>query len=74
MYSAMNTYGGESVKVKTKKKICGWISAANFTFVLGVVGGMECQNIGIEDGIYKLAAGLLMFVLAAYKGGFFRHI
>lgn len=57
------------MKVKTKRKICGYITAFALMLMLGIYGGIERELILLKDGIAPVIICLVVAILAAHKGG-----
>lgn len=60
------------MKVKTKRRICGWISVIGFLVAYGAAGGIECDTVSLPTGTLIMFIGVAVFGLAAYKGGYMR--
>ena len=58
------------MKVKTKRKICGYVGAAGIAAVFFAVGGMECFQMSVKTGIITSAIGLIIGAAALWKGGY----
>lgn len=58
------------MKVKTKRRICGWISGVSLVLALGVGGNIECGFTPLGEGTALMFLFLAIFALAAYKGGY----
>lgn len=60
------------MKVKTKRRICGWISGTSFFLALGIGGNIECGFTSLGEGAPLMFLFIGIFALAAYKGGYMR--
>ena len=58
------------MKIRTKRRICGWVSAISLFLMFGCVGGVECGTLPLARGIILAGVCLVVFGLAAYKGGY----
>lgn len=58
------------MKVKTKRHICAIISLIGFMIMLGAIGSIECNRVDLNHGCSVASIGILIFVAAAYKGGY----
>ena len=60
------------MKIRTKRRICGWISGISLFLMFGFVGGVECGTLPLARGMILAFICLAVFGLAAYKGGYMR--
>lgn len=58
------------MKVKTKKRICGWVFGLCFLSAYGVCGSLECQTVDPVLGDVLLWSFLTLGTAAGYKGGY----
>lgn len=58
------------MKVKTKRRICGWVSALSLFLSWGMAGGIETDSIPLGKGTFWMFVLLAIFALTAYKGGY----
>lgn len=59
-----------NVRVKTKRRICGWIFGISLLCTLGACGSLECQTIDPVLGDVLLWTSLAVGTSAGYKGGY----
>lgn len=57
------------MKVKTKRKICGYIGLAGLASVILAFGGIEHCQLSIGKGFMMAAIGLAVCAVAWWKGG-----
>lgn len=60
-------------RAKVRQHICGVTSAAGFFVTYGSIGGMEGGSMSLLEGMLFAVAGLIVFAVAAYAGGFMYH-
>lgn len=60
------------MKIRTKRRICGWIAGISLFIMFGFVGGVECGTIPLRRGMIFAGLSLAVFAAAAYKGGYMR--
>lgn len=58
------------MRTRTKRRICGWVSAAGLVTAFAGVAGVECNSMGLGFGSVLMFGGVAVFGLAAYKGGY----
>lgn len=57
------------MKVKTKRKICGFVGLMGFVSVFFAVGGIEHCQLSTGKGFAMAAIGLAVCALFWWKGG-----
>ena len=57
---------------RTKRCICCWIGALALIWVLGLVGGLECELISVGGFCWRAALCGVVGVAALAKGGWLR--
>lgn len=60
------------MKVKTKRRICGIISAVALLLMIGIGGSVDLGYIPLAGGAVIISISEVVCVFSAYKGGYMR--
>lgn len=59
------------MRMKTKRRICGWIAVISFFLAIGFAGGMELGSLSLTKGLLLMSVSVFAFAVSAYTGGYF---